>query len=148
METTHKNFIILINRFLDDKYYLKENRFFTKYNDIHEWGWQISELIESTFSISRESSKEILKNWASDKYLSEKKFDSAWGSKKLKAAYTKEELQDLQAYFGITSTEEQLIKTLSEELTREIDSRIISDLRNEITCKVENYSVPLQSNEN
>ena len=84
METTHKNFIILINRFLDDKYYLKENRFFTKYNDIHEWGWQISELIESTFSISRESSKEILKNWASDKYLSEKKFDSAWGSKKLK----------------------------------------------------------------
>ncbi len=138
METTHKNFIILINGFLDDKYYLKENRFFTKYNNIHEWGFQIAELIEGTFSISRESSKEILKNWASDKYLSKKNFDSAWGSKKL-AAYTKEELQDLQAYFGITSTEEQLIKTLSEELTREIDNRIISDLRNEITCKVEKY---------
>jgi hypothetical protein len=138
MDTTHKNFIILINGFLDDKYYLKDSKFFTKYNNIHEWGWQIAELIEGTFSISRDSSKEILKNWYPKNYLSEKDFVSAWGSKKLKAVYSVDAIRDLQAHYAIDA-EEEIIRLLSEEVSKEIDNKIISDLRNEITCKVEKY---------
>ena len=130
METTHKNFIDLIYRFLDDKYYLKDSKFFTKYNDIHEWGWQIAELIEGTFSISRESSKEILKNWYPKNYLSEKDFVSAWGSKKLKAVYSVDAIRDLQAY--AIDAEAEIIRLLSEEVSKEIDGRILSDLNNEI----------------
>ena len=52
--------------------------------------------------------------------------------------YSVDAIRDLQAHYAIDA-EEEIIRLLSEEVSKEIDNKIISDLRNGITCKVEKY---------
>jgi hypothetical protein len=138
-----KNFEKEIEKFLTKNYYVKEHRFFNRFGDFHEWGFEIAELISGVFSYTLEDSKTELTKWAYQNDLTDKNFDSAYerflesfevayGRKKLKTKWSPEMAMDLQAMYGITSAEEQLVRLLSDELSREIDAEILRTMRDEI----------------
>jgi hypothetical protein len=100
-------------------------------------------LISGVFSYTLEDSKTELTKWAYQNDLTDKNFDSAYerflesfevayGRKKLKTKWSPEMAMDLQAMYGITSAEEQLVRLLSDELSREIDAEILRTMRDEI----------------
>lgn len=117
--------------FLNKNYYIKEQKFFDKRNNSHEWGFDISNLVSNVFSYSLEKSQEVLTKWAYQNDLSDDAFFLAFGKQKLKVKWSTEMAMDLQAY-GITSAEEQLTKLLIDEIVKEIDAQILIDLREEI----------------
>lgn len=122
-----------ISQYLDKKYVIKENCFITKYGDEHHWGYEIAEELPKIFSFDSEFCKTVLTQWAYDNDLNKKDFDKAWGSRKLKVNWSPEMAQELQLQYGITSAEEQLTKMLAEELSREIDAQILSDLKEQLS---------------
>lgn len=121
-----------IIQYLDKKYVIKENFFITKYDNEHHWGYEIADDLPRIFSFDSEFCKTVLTQWAYDNDLDKKDFDRAWGSRKLKAVWSPEIAQDLQLHYGITTAEEQLTKMLADELRKEIDAQILSDLREQI----------------
>ena len=130
METIEKEKQII--QYLDKKYVIKEKLFITKYGDEHHWGFEIADDLPKIFSFDSEFCKKVLTQWAVDNDLDRNDFDKAWGSRKLKVNWSPEIAQDLQLQYGITSAEEQLTKMLVDELTREIDAQILSDLREQL----------------
>ena len=131
METFEKEKQII--QYLDKKYVIKENCFITKYGDEHHWGYEIAEELPKIFSFDFEFCKTVLTQWAFDNDLDRKNLDKAWGSKKLKVKWSPETAQELQLQYGITTAEEQLTKIMSEEIAKEIDAEILSDLREQLT---------------
>lgn len=138
-----KNIDEQIERFLNKNYYIKEHRFFNRVGDIHEWGHEIAELISGVFSYTLEDSKTELTEWAYQNDLTDKNFDRAYerfletfevayGKKKLKAKWSPEMARDLQVMYGIDSAEEQIVRILTDELSREIDAEILRVMRDEI----------------
>lgn len=138
-----KNINEQIEKFLYKNYYIKEYRFFNRFNDIHEWGFEIAKLISSVFSYTLEDSKTELTKWAYENDLTDKNFDKAYerfletfevaySKKKLKAKWSPEMSMDLQTMYGITSAEEQIVKILTDELSQEIDAEILRTMRDEI----------------
>jgi hypothetical protein len=130
METFEKENQII--RYLDKKYFIREKLFLTKYGNEHHWGFEIADDLPKIFSFDSEFCKNVLTQWAYNNDLNRDDLDKAWGCKKLKTQWTPEIAQDLQVHYGITSAEEQLTKMLVDELSREIDAQILSDLRDEI----------------
>ena len=122
-----------INWYLDKNYYVKDNKFFTKHDNQHEWGFSIADSLPNIFSFDKQFCIEALTKWAYENDLDEVSLHSAWGAKKLKASWSPEMAQDLQAMYGITSAEEQLTTLLVDEIAAEIDAEILRDLRNQIT---------------
>lgn len=130
METLEKENQII--QYLDKKYCVKEKLFITKYDDEHHWGYEIVNDLSKIFSFDSEFCKTELIQWAYNNDLDKKDFDKAWSGKRLKAAWSPEIAQDLQLNYGITSAEEKLTNFLVYELSKEIDTQILSDLRDEI----------------
>ena len=130
METFEKENQII--QYLDKKYVIKEKLFITKYGDEHHWGHEIADDLPNIFSFDSEFCKTVLTQWAYDNDLDKRDFDKAWGSRKLKVNWSPEIAQELQLQYGITSAEEQLTKMLADELRKEIDAQILSDLREEL----------------
>jgi hypothetical protein len=131
METFEKEKQII--QYLDKKYVIKENCFITKYGDEHHWGYEIAEELPKIFSFEFEFCKIVLTQWAIDNDLDRKNLDKAWGSKKLKVKWSPEMAQELQLQYGITTAEEQLTKMLADEIAKEIDAEILSDLREQLS---------------
>lgn len=118
--------------YLNKNYYLKDSKFFNKFDDRHEWGYDIVKDVVKIFSYQEETCKLYLTEWAFLNDLNEDDLEAALGPRKLKVTWSPEMAQDLQAQYGVESAEEQLVKMLSEEISREIDAQILSDLRGEI----------------
>lgn len=119
-----------ILKYLDKNYYIKDKKFFEKYNDEHEWGYTILELITTIFSFEREFCDNILKNWIYAKDISEEELEVAWGQRKLKATWSPELAQDLQAYcITLANGEAELTRVLSQEIANEIDAQILRDIQ-------------------
>jgi hypothetical protein len=127
------NKINQINWYLSKNYYVKDDRFFTKQDHQHEWGFSIADSLHSIFSFDKQFCIEALTKWAYENDLDEVSLHSAWGARKLKASWSPEMTLDLQAMYSITSAEEQLIALLADEIAAEIDAEILRDLRNQIT---------------
>jgi hypothetical protein len=131
METFEKEKQII--QYLDKKYVIKEKLFITKYDDEHHWGYEIADDLPRIFSFENEFCKTVLTQWAYDNDFDRKDFDKAWGGRKLKVSWSPDIAQELQLQYGITSAEEQLTKMLADELRKEIDAQILSDLREQLT---------------
>jgi hypothetical protein len=118
--------------FLNKNYYIKEQRFFNKFDNNHEWGYEIANLLSNIFSYGLEKSKELLSKWAYENDMPDKAFELAYNRQKLKVKWTPEMAMDLIAMYQIDSAEEQITKILTEEIVKEIDAQILIDLREEI----------------
>jgi hypothetical protein len=129
MEISNK--INQINWYLSKNYYVKDNRFFTKHDHQHEWGFSIADSLPSIFSFDKQFCTEALTKWAYENNLNNESFEIAWGVRKLKTTWAPEMAQDLQVQYGINTAEEQLTNILAEELAREIDAQILRDLRSQ-----------------
>jgi hypothetical protein len=115
-------------KFLDKNYLIKDDRFFTKYDDVHEWGAQISYGLSKIFSHDQEFCVMQLKYWSELNGLEEEEWNLAYGPRKLKAQWSVEMAQDLQMQCGFDA-EEQLTSILATEIAREIDSDILRKLK-------------------
>lgn len=131
METFEKENQII--QYLDKKYVIKEKLFITKYDNEHHWGCEIADDLPRIFSFDSEFCKTVLTQWAYDNDFDKRDFDKAWGGKKLKTSWSPETAQELQLQYGITTAEETLTRMLADELRREIDAQILSDLREQLT---------------
>ena len=118
--------------YFDKNYYVKDSKFFNKFGDAHEWGYGILKDVVKIFSYEEEICKLYLTQWAFLNDLDEDGLETALGPRKLKVSWTPEMVQDLQAPYGIETAEEQLVKILAEEISREIDAQILNNLRDEI----------------
>jgi hypothetical protein len=114
-------------KYLDKSYYIREKKFFRYYDDIQEWGYEINTSLSTIFGFDNEFCENIFKNWIYAKEFTEEDLTSAWGHRKLKATWSPEMVQDLQAY-GIINAEDELVRALSQEIAREIDAQILTDL--------------------
>lgn len=115
-------------KYLDKNYLVKDDRFFTKYDDVHEWGTHISYGLSKIFSHDQEFCVMQLKYWSELNGLSEVEWLMAYGPRKLKTQWSVEMAQDLQIQCGFDA-EEQLTSILATEIAREIDSDILRDLK-------------------
>ena len=102
-----------ILQYLDKNYYIKDKRFFTRYDGIHEWGYSILESLVLIFAFDNDFCENIFKNWIYAKEFSDEELNLAWGQRKLKCSWSPELAQDLQAYVGINA-EAELTALLSE----------------------------------
>ena len=127
--------------FLDKNYYVKENRFFTKYRNIHEWGRTLSDRLALIFYIDGEICDNTLKNWASTKGLIDRAYEESLGSRKLKVSWSPELAQDLSALHGLDAAETRLTAILAEQIAREIDAEILKKLKDEIKTPNELISI-------
>lgn len=122
----------LVKNYLDKNYYVKEYRFFNRFGDIHEWGFEIAKLISGVFSYTLEDSKTELTKWAYEHDTFDENFHNAYGKKELKVRWSREMAMDLHTMYGIDSAEEQIVALVSEELCKEIDAEILRTMRDEI----------------
>lgn len=113
--------------YLDKHYYISEDRFFTKYGDLHEWGQDIAKSLKDIFSFDEEFSESIFKYWCYFNNLPIEAFDDAWKASGLKNVWTPEMVQDLQAFHGI-DVESELIAMVSAEVSAQIDRDILTNL--------------------
>jgi len=129
-----------ILEYLDRNYYIKEKKFFLKYFNTQEWGYEINQSLPCIFSYDKVFCENIFKNWIYAKEFSDEELNTAWGQRKLRTTWTPEMAQDLQAY-GLVDAEAQLTAMLSEQIAAEIDAQILRDLRGEIKSTEELLSV-------
>lgn len=128
-----------LKKYLDRNYIIKEKKFFTVSEDVHEWGSSIVGSLSTIFSFEYEFCENIFRHWAYARKMSKKTFEVAWntnvlktievacGTNVLKASWTVEMAEDLRAFHSIDVEAE-----LTALLTRVINSQIISELiRNE-----------------
>lgn len=118
-------------KYLDKNYIIKDDRFFTKYDDVHEWGAQISYGLSKIFSHDQDFCVMQLKYWSERNGLHEDEWSLAYNSHRLKTQWSVEMARDIQAQCGFDA-EEQLVTMLSAELAREIDSQVLRDLKSKI----------------
>lgn len=120
-----------ILNFLNKYYYVKESNFFNR-DDEHEWGFLIIETLINVFCHETELIEKTLKEWAFSKGLSGDKYKKANGVKKLNITWSPEISNNLGMY-GIMGYENELMEILSEEIAKEIDARILLDLKGQLT---------------
>ena len=119
---------IQVLNYLDKNYCIKEDLFFTKYDDVHEWGAPLTRSLATIFNYDKEFCRDILMLWSLDKGLPSAKFERAWWSHKLNTTWNPEMAQDLQNLYGLADAEGQLTAMLAEQIAAEIDSQILRDL--------------------
>ena len=118
---------IEIINFLDDIYCIKEGLFFTRFDDVNEWGGQISIMLAEIFNYDQEFCRSVLQHWAYDKGMSFAEWEMAWHWRLLKTTWSSEMAQDLASY-GVIDAEAHLIALLSEQISAEINSEILKEL--------------------
>ena len=128
-------------KYLDKNYLVKEGKFFTTHDDVHEWGRRITDSLETIFSIDLEHCENVFKHWAYGQGMSSREFELAWGSRKLKAEWSPEMVMDLQAMHGIEDAEAQLTAILSQQIAAEIDAEILRELSGNIKTNNELISL-------
>lgn len=129
MENREKQIQIL--NYLDKNYQFKDGKFFTKYNDIHEWGCKIVESLSIIFSFNIVLCESEFSKWAYAEGITNDQWETAYQSHKLKATWVPEMIQDLQAY-GVVNAEENLIAAITEEISKEINSEILYELKTKV----------------
>lgn len=126
----------LLLKFLNKNYVIKEAKFFRTYDDVHEWGNSISNALSKIFSFDEEYCVMQLKYWSEINGLDESDWLTATGPRKLKAVWTPELAQDLEALCGFNA-EQELISVLASEIAKEINSEILNELRGQIKTQDE-----------
>lgn len=114
--------------YLDKNYHIKEDKFFTKHDNIHEWGTNIVDSISIIFNFDERFCLARFNAWAYENGLNLEQLNMALSPCKLKTFWSPEMAQDLQAY-GVEKAEENLILAISEELSRELNSKIFDELK-------------------
>lgn len=117
-----------IIKYLDKNYTIIDGDFIVRYYEDTEWGNDIINTLCIVFSISNEYSLETLKYWSYNNGLNEEEFIKALGSRTLRAEINLDISNDLMQN-GL-DVEQVLITILSEQLAKEIDTKIIDELRN------------------
>ena len=114
--------------YLDKNYYIKEYKFFTRYGEIHEWGTNIVDSISIIFNFDKCFCLSKFNTWAYENGLNGDQLKLALNPYKLKTFWSPEMAQDLQMY-GVEKVEENLIKAINEELSRELKSKVFDELK-------------------
>ena len=122
-----------IVKYLDKYYYIKDGVFLTK-EDTQEWGVNLLEYLVKIFCHEVDFTHDVVKEWYFSKGYDENAYKLSFGSRKLNAIWSEERITDLQRY-GIMDAEAELIKLLSDELSKEIDAQILKDLKGQIKKK-------------
>jgi hypothetical protein len=112
-----------ILEFLENNYFIKENKYFSRHEGIHVWGNKVTEEISLIFSYNTEFCKPIFKLWVTSKGLNNEEYDAAWEN----SLFNVELIQDLQAYHNNIA---ELTAMLSEQVAAEIDREIIRNIFN------------------
>lgn len=122
-----------ILRYLEKNYYVKEGVFLNR-EHVQEWGFNLLEYLVKIFCHEVDFTQEVIKAWYFSKGYDENAYKLSFGSRKLNAVWSEERITDLQRY-GIMDAEAELIKLLSDEISKEIDAQILKDLRGQIKKK-------------
>lgn len=120
-----------LTQYLDKIYVVKENRFFRKYDEFQEWGRSITYSLATIFSFDHEFCVMNFKYWSEQQGLDKRNWDLAWNQHQLKAQWNLQMVTELE-FYGVSDAEQQIITILSNELSREIDTKIINELRKNI----------------
>ena len=111
-----------ISRYLSKNYIVIEKKFFTIYDNKHEWGCEILKSLPQIFDVSLNVCSAIFETWGLRNGFEPKTFDEDWreamNPKKLKVKWTPEIAQDLHGH-GIDA-ESELISLLSQEIARAV----------------------------
>ena len=107
-------------KYLDKNYFVKEDKFFTIHDDVHEWGRRITDSLATIFSIDLEHCENVFKHWAYAQDISSIEFQLAW---------------------GIEDAEAQLTAILSQQIAAEIDAEILRELSGNIKTNNELISL-------
>lgn len=121
----------LVNWYLDKHYIVKKSFIFDDYSDLKEWGWKIVSDLSDIFSFEEGICETIFRSWCYCNGLTEEELYAAFGVRKLKAKWSPELAQDL-SYCHSIDAEAELVSILSEELGKEIDTKILEDLKPKI----------------
>jgi len=122
-----------ITKYLEKYYYVKEGVFLNR-EHVQEWGFNLLEYLVKIFCHEVDFTHDVIKKWYFSKGYDENTYKLSFGSRRLNAVWSEERITDLQRY-GIMDAEAELIKLLSDEISKEIDAQILKDLRGQITKK-------------
>ena len=120
-----------IKKYLDKTYYIKEGRILTRGNDVHEWGVDVVEFISGVFNSNHVVCSEILLKWLEEKAVPTKDINNLWGARKLKYSLSIDMARDLER-LGVSNVQGQMINLVIDELSKEIDTTILKQLKQEI----------------
>ncbi len=120
---------LLVN-YLNKHYLIKENRFFTIYDDYHEWGYVILESLPKIFSFENYFCENVFKNWAYLHGLTTDTLDFAWRHRKLHTTFS-----------PILIEFTEVVQMLSKSLAYEIESQLLKDLTTEFKTSGDLFSI-------
>lgn len=126
-----------IIKYLNKTYIVKEKLFFNKYDNNHEWGLEIVEWLINMFPINSgydngsDFITKVIFKWAEIFGLNESEIKNAWVPRKLNAKWSIS-MEDELVRLGVTNVEGQMINLLIGELSKEIDTTVLKELRPQI----------------
>jgi len=118
---------IQLIEYLDKSYQIKEGKFFTNYNDVHEWGQDIVKSLTIMFSFDLLFCEHEFSKWAYAEGITDKQWEEAYQPHILKVMWSPS-----VDYPSVDNAEETLISVLSEKISMEINDKILLDLRSKI----------------
>lgn len=126
-----------IIKYLNKTYIVKEKLFFNKYDNNHEWGLEIVEWLINMFPINSgydngsDFITKVIFKWAESFGLNESEIKNAWVPRKLNAKWSLN-MEDELVRLGVTNVQLQMINLLIEDLSKEIDTTILKELKPKI----------------
>ena len=121
-----------IKKYLDKTYYVKEGRILRKCDDVHEWGGYLAEWLGSVFSTKPHECCDVVSEWFRNQDgVTQEDINTYWSAKKLKYQLSLEMTNDLER-LGVSNVEGQMINLVIDELSKEIDTTILKQLKPQI----------------
>ena len=120
----------LIFNYLNKYYYTENGIFLNKYGD-QEWGYDIADELPKILSFGKEDCVETFKKWAEYRGIDYVDNRIAYGTRRLNVTWNAELLQELSAFQNIDA-EAELTAMLAEQVSQEIDAKILMDLRRQV----------------
>ena len=131
MEESQK--IQFINYYLNKYYRVEDGLFINKYNE-QEWGSDITRNLKTILSFEWDLCVKTFQEWAKNLGVDYVDNNIAFTTKKLKATWNPEMVQDLAMFHSIDA-EAELTRILAEQISLEVDAQILMDLRRELNAR-------------
>ena len=116
-----------IYKYLDKNYYVKDKFFFSYYDNVKRFGYDVNYSLPKIFGLNDEFCEVIFRKWISKKDFSEDELKEAWGDlfqietfevsikeTKLRAKWTPELAKDVSSFYPIDAEAELTALLLSE----------------------------------
>lgn len=129
-----------ILKYLDRYYYTKENRIFKKEDDIQEWGLEVTDWVSKIFSQNIDKCSSLVIEWVESKGVLPSEVYNLWGARALNCTWSLELADDLKR-LGVSNVQERINDIVIENLSKEIDTTILKELKEHIKTRDELVSL-------